>query len=113
MDIIFSNSRLAKVCNSRKEMEKVWGTDSARKLMQRLTELAAAETLQDISHLPPPRCHELDGKREVQFAVDTKQPYRLIFKPNHKPVPRKADGGIDRSQVTSICVIEVVNYHGK
>ena len=31
--------------------------------------------------------------------------------PNHEPVPRKDDGGIDLDKLTSIIIIEVVDYH--
>ena len=44
-------------------------------------------------------------------AVDLVHPHRLVFAPNHEPVPKKCDGGIDLDKVTSIIVIEVVDYH--
>ncbi|CQR72847.1 hypothetical protein SOV_02310 [Sporomusa ovata DSM 2662] len=91
----------------------MWGDQYALKVFQRLNELRAAETLQDISHLPPPKCHELEGNKVGQFAVTTKQPAKLIIKPDHDPIPQKADGGIDRNLVTDIIVLEVEDYHGK
>ena len=37
---------------------------------------------------------------------------RLVFEPNHDPLPRREDGGIDLDQVTAITVIwEVIDYH--
>jgi len=92
-------------------MLKQLGRDMARKLQQRLMELSAAETLADISHLPPPRCHELTGKRSGQFSVDLEHPYRLLFIPADEPVPLKGDGGIDLSQVREIEIIGVVDTH--
>lgn len=92
-------------------MQKHLGPGMVRKLKQRLMELNAAETLADISHLPPPRCHELSGKRAGQFSVDLEHPYRLLFVVAHNPVPRADNGGIDREQVTEIEIVEIVDTH--
>lgn len=99
-----------KACSQRATMQKTYGKLASR-LRQRLMELYAAETLADISHLPPARCHALTGNRAGQFAVDLGSNYRLIFRPDHAPVPRRDDGGIDLSQVTEICILEIADYH--
>ena len=94
------------------ELQRVYGLQKAKKIGQRLYELSAAETLADLSHLPPQRCHLLSGDRADQFAVDTIHPYRLIFKPEQHPIPTLSDGGIDRTQITAICILEVdIDYH--
>jgi hypothetical protein len=36
---------------------------------------------------------------------------RLIFAPAHEPVPRKPDGGLDWTQVTAVCILDVEDYH--
>jgi len=61
--------------------------------------------------LSPERKHELKVDRKGKFTVDLKQPYRLIFKPNHRPLPRKDDGGIDIKRVTFITILGVEDYH--
>ena len=61
--------------------------------------------------MPPARMHQLKGNRDEQFAVDLVHPYRLVFEPNHDPLPRKKDGGINLEQVTAIKIMEVVDYH--
>ena len=61
--------------------------------------------------MPPTRLHQLKGNRDEQFAVDLVHPYRLVFEPNHDPLPRKVDGGINLEQVTAIKIMEVVDYH--
>lgn len=113
MDLYFKDTRLEKACNSEKESVRKWGADNAKKVRQRLVELRAAQTLDHISHLPPPRLHSLDQDRAGQFAVDVRQPYRLIFKPNHDPVPVKPDGSVDLTKVTSILLLGVEDYHGR
>lgn len=83
----------------------------AGKLLQRLMELSAADTLHDVSYLPPARCHELAGDRAGQLSVDLEHPYRLLFKVANTPIPRKADGGLDWSVVTEIEIIDIVDTH--
>ena len=87
------------------------GKPMAAKLQQRLSELQAAERLDDIPRVPPPRCHEMSGDRNGQMSVDLFHPYRLIFSPDHDPLPTKKDGGLDWTQVTKILVKEIVDYH--
>ncbi len=81
-----------------------------RKLQQRLMELSAAETLENVSHLPPPRCHELINQGGV-FSVDLLHPYRLLFVPANEPIPLKSDGGIDQALVTEIEIIAIQDTH--
>lgn len=111
MVISFASSQLQKLCNSEKVMQKKLGAPMAEKLQQRLAELQAADNLADISRLPPPRCHELKQDRQGDLAVDLVHPNRLIFRPDHDPIPAKADGGLDWAQVTRIVIVEIADYH--
>lgn len=111
MRISFEKKKLQTVCNNLKSMQAAYGKDMAAKLGQRLADLHAATTLADMSHLPPARCHLLTGDRKGQFSVDLVHPYRLIFKPDHDPVPLDKQGGIDRRAVTDIIVVEIADTH--
>jgi len=110
MNIEFNTTKLAKACSSDKAMRRNWSPEMARKLQQRLADLEAATTLADMSALPG-GCHELRGDRAGCVAIALVQPYRLIFRPNHAPLPTKPDGGLDRARVTSILIEDVVDYH--
>ena len=79
--------------------------------MMRMAVLTAARNLALVPTTPPDRRHPLRGEREGQFAVDLVHPHRLVFKPSHEPLPRKADGGIDTEQVTAITILDVIDYH--
>lgn len=57
------------------------------------------------------RRHQLRGDRDEQYAVDLVHPCRLVFEPNHEPLPRRQDGGVDTDQVTAITIIDVIDYH--
>lgn len=74
-------------------------------------ELRAIDTLDQVSVFPPTRCHLLSGNKEGCFAITVKEPYRLIIKPDHDPIPLKEDGSIDKSKVTCIKIMGVENYH--
>ena len=111
MEIHYRKGTMQKACTSEKAMRKKWGERVSRVLRRRLGELEAAVTLADMARLPSSRCHELSGRRKGQVAVDLAHPYRLVFRPDHDPVPTKPDEGLDWSKVTRIVVREVVDYH--
>jgi len=69
MKIFFQNRKMQKAANSESAGNRLWGV-RAPKIRQRLLELKAANTLADVSKLPPPRCHQLTENLDEQFAVD-------------------------------------------
>lgn len=91
-------------------MLKAFGKKMSLKLGQRLMELGAAETLADMSHLPPARCHQLANTGGV-FSVDLEHPYRLLLIPAEEPMPSTTDGGIDVHKVTAIEIIAIEDTH--
>ncbi len=110
MDISFADKKMGKIINSAKELQKKYGMN-ARYIMRRMAVLKAAPSLAHVSPKPPERRHELEGQRKGTYAVDVKQPFRLVFKPNHDPVPLKDDKGIDLNKVTAITILEMEDYH--
>ena len=111
MNILFKNNRLLKTFNDEKRLVRKHGNKRADIIRRRLSELRAAYTLEVIGLLPGPRCHELKGDHSGQLSVDLDHPYRLIFEPADDPVPRKQDGGLDWSKVTSIVILGVEDTH--
>ncbi len=79
--------------------------------MRRMKVLAAVNALLDVPHQPPERCHQLIGDRDEQFTVAIKNEWRIVFKPKHEPIPRKKDGGIDLSKITTIEILWIGDYH--
>ena len=55
----------------------------------------------------------MTGNLKGKFAVYVKHPQHMIFEPNHNPIPRKEDGGIDLTKVTKITILKVKDYHGR
>jgi|APSaa5957512576_1039674.scaffolds.fasta_scaffold165213_1 plasmid maintenance system killer protein len=104
MKINFKSKKLKKKFETRKELEKAYGTRQAKKITQRMNELYAAESLQDIKHIPSSRLHQLSGNYKTCFAIDLVPPYRLIIKPE--------DGDIeDLRTMTLVEVVNVEDYH--
>jgi proteic killer suppression protein len=112
MEIVFGSRKLGRGCNVEREGDRMWGPENARKVRRRLAELSAADSLAVVAKLPPARLHALKGDRKGQYAVDVKQPFRLIFEPAHDPIPTKDDGGVDLEQITRIRVLSIEDYHG-
>lgn len=113
MDIDFKTKKLGKDLIKKENMEKIYGSEMARKIQQRLLQLQAARSLADLGppYQGPARCHELKGDRAGQLSVDLKHPYRLLFAPDHNPLPQRPEGGLDWSQVTCITILGVEDTH--
>jgi plasmid maintenance system killer protein len=110
VDIKFENAKFAEDCNDFKRLVRKFNLQRAKLMRRRLDDLRAATNLEVMRNLPG-RCHELGGDRVGQLSLDLDGPYRLIFRPDHDPIPAKADGGLDWSQVTTVVVLEVVDTH--
>ena len=113
MDIRFKNRKLAKRCNDETKLVHTYGPNNAKWITQRLNELSAMSNLAVARKLPQLRCHELEGDRKGQLAVDVRQPFRLVFEVDQDPVPKKEDGGLDWTKVESIKIMAIEDYHGK
>lgn len=114
MGLTFTTKKLMKQMNDGREMVKVHGAIRAKKLQIVLTQLRAAPSLGAFAppYSPPHRCHELTGNRKGQLSLDLDHPYRLLFKPDHNPLPQRSEGGLDWQAVTEIEIIGVVDTHG-
>ena len=109
MEIYFKTKKLAKVLNNRNLLERNYGK-SAKKIKNRLDDLAMVDNLQDAMHLPG-RHHPLTGDRKGQFACDLEHPFRLIYEPANEPLPIDENKALIYKEVTIIEIIEVTDYH--
>jgi proteic killer suppression protein len=110
MEISFATSKLAKLCNSESKLRGSYGPRMANLIQQRLLDLAAVETLNSM-RMVPGRCHPLTQNLDGLFAVDLVHPDRLVFRPDHDPLPELPGGGLDWTKVTRIEIIGVGDYH--
>jgi plasmid maintenance system killer protein len=110
MEVTFSSAKLGKLCNSQKKLRGKCGPKMAALIQQRLVDLAAAKTLEDMRSLPG-RCHELRENLDGLLAVDLVHPQRLLFEPADDPKPLKEDGGLDWNGVTKVTIVAIEDYH--
>lgn len=108
MEIDFIDNKLRALCERQSDAQKKLGANGAKKLRTRLADLQAVS---NVLELLAGRPHELTGDRKGQYAVDLDGGRRLVFEPDHKPVPSKLDGGIDWSRVTRIRIVYIGDYH--
>ena len=98
MKITYKNNKLEKVCTIAVFAERTYGREMAEKIQQRISEIAASDTVEMMIRFQIGRCHALTQDRKGQYAVDLVQPYRLVFE-------KKGDA----IQVANI--LEIVDYH--
>ena len=113
MYIGYKSKRLRRICEDLTEATKRIGSNNALKLFQRVSEIAAAESLFDLSLLPAPRLHPLKGKRAGQYSVDLVHPFRLIIKPEKDIKEYIENNEVNLKLIKSIIIWEIVNYHDK
>ncbi len=105
MEVAFASERLRDLVASERALVRAYGKACARRIGQRLQQLRVAETLADL-RLMSGRCHELTGDRAGCLALDLVHPLRLVFEP-----AARLPGAMDWSLITSVIVIEIVDYH--
>jgi len=110
--VAWLNRKLEKITTSDRAGRKHFGAQRWALVRRRVAQLEGAPTLKDLDGAPG-HPHQLGADRPEQFAMNLDGPYRLVFAPNHDPIPTLDDGGIDRGMVTKVLVLEVTNYHGR
>lgn len=105
MEINYKSNKLEKSCDTESGAKANYG-QCAKKVVQRLSQLHAAKDLTDIKKDPSANLHLLKGNRNGQFAINTNQPFRIIFLP---------EGDFDMNDISTIKKIKIVeiniNYH--
>lgn len=112
MDISFRTKKLQTWANDYRACVRDLGKDRAQLYIKRLNSMYAADSLEDVRHLPG-NFHELSGDRKGQWACNLDQPYRLIFEPVNDPIPVDANGKFVWIEIREIEILEITNYHGK
>lgn len=111
VDIVFVSRKFAEQCKSQKLRLRHFGAVRGKLIGQRLDELRAAATLEDMRYVRRARCHELKGNRAGQLSVDLDHPYRLLFEAVDSlgnTVPRRS---LDWTQVTIVRILGVEDTH--
>mgnify|MGYP001558692893 CR=1 FL=1 len=101
MKLSFKNNKEKSLYHIEKSLVVLYGERQARKIVQRISELEAADNPQKL----PKNCrfHEHSGKRKGLYSVDLAHPLRLILLPtcSYK----------NWVEITSFQVYEVMDPH--
>jgi plasmid maintenance system killer protein len=113
LEISFTPKKLGKSFQEGRTLQALHGERRAKLIQRRMQALRAANNLGVFwpPYSGPERCHELTGDRAGQLSMDLDHPYRLIFTPDHDPHPKRAEGGLDWYQVTTIKILGVEDTH--
>lgn len=96
--IEYKNKSIEKVCTNASIAEKKYGPDMAEKIQQRIDQIQAADSIEQMVQYRIGRCHSLTGNRKKQYAVDLVHPQRLVFEKKGEEI-----------QIANI--IEIIDYH--
>jgi toxin HigB-1 len=99
MKLTYNTRKLAQSFSSDKELSKNYGV-LARKVKQRIQQLESADNLWIIAQLPALRLHAYHGDRKGIWSIDIQQNWRILFRPDHDPIPALQQGGIDLKAIT-------------
>ena len=110
MNIKFESNNLEKYANNDRLGSKKLGQKRFKKFKQRLDQLKASKTLEDV-RFQPGWFHELTSDRKGQWACDLDHPYRLNFEPQENPIPTNDDGKYIWVEIKAVEIIEIDDYH--
>ena len=79
MRIDYRSTKLQKICEDASVATRRYGFKMAVKIQQRIGQLSAANTVEEMAQFRIGRCHALQGNRLGQYALDLVHPYRLVF----------------------------------
>ena len=79
MIIEFRTNKLEKCFVEHRQAVREFGDKIARKYIQRVQLIKAANCLDEVMGLPGLNCHPLKGNRKGQYAIKLTGFYRLIF----------------------------------
>lgn len=115
MEIFASDGKLRRALEDDKVRQKVFGTNTAKKLAIRVTALEAADSLADFwpPNSGPERCHELQGQLGGTFSIDLNQPFRLLFRPiEFNPPADRSDEHARWESIKAVEIVAIEDTHG-
>ena len=82
----YKSKKLEKVCTNFSCAKKDYGERMATLIHQRIDEIKAATSVDMLIQFSIGRCHQLQGNRKGEYAMDLVHPYRLVFENNDKAI---------------------------
>lgn len=100
MELAFGTKPLRELCQSADKAKQKLGARIAAVLKDRLADLRAAATIED---LPLGKPRKISGG----YVLDLTKDARLVISPNHPTNPLLPSGAIDWSKVTRVKILEI------
>lgn len=111
MTITYATAKLESEFKDARLLLRNRGKNQADKIKLRLDSMIGADHLGILRPPTPGKFHPLHENKAGLIACHLDEPYRLIFEPDHNPLPMLAAGGLDWNQVTRVKILGVLNYH--
>lgn len=111
MQLAYSTTKLRKLATTEKELIKTFGANVAKDCRKRIAVLEATPTLGGIPTEPPTKRHLLIGDRKGQWSIAVRDGICICVVPSQDPPPLNDDGSVDVSQVVSIDIVSIGDYH--
>ena len=86
MDISYSNDDIRRLVCSENLLKKDFNVQVAKKVVRYVAMLKSAQSLSDLSRQG--RVHKLNHDLKDMFSLSVGGGVRLIFEPDHDPIPR-------------------------
>ncbi|WP_079710201.1 type II toxin-antitoxin system RelE/ParE family toxin [Paraliobacillus ryukyuensis] len=104
MQVSYATKKLEKILTNERMIKKHY-TELHKKLSNRISEIRAANNLDEIPHVPPPRRHKLKGDYNDCWGVDVSKNFRIVLKPI---------GDWDETDlrtINKIVILSIEDYH--
>lgn len=104
MEISYASKKLEKILTNERMIKKHY-TAFYKKIINRMSEIRAANNLDEIPHIPPPRRHKLEGDYIDCWGIDVSKNFRIVLRPI---------GDWDESNlktINKIQILSVEDYH--
>lgn len=70
LQVHYRTNKLKKICTNLEAATREYGSDMADKIHARIFQIKTAESVEELLSSGIGRCHNLEGKRRGQFAMD-------------------------------------------
>lgn len=104
MEISYASKKIEKILTNERMIKKHY-TKFYKKIINRLSEIRAANNLDEIPHIPPPRRHKLEGDYNDCWGIDISKNFRIVLR------PIGAWDETDLKTVNKIKILSIEDYH--
>ena len=99
MIVDYKSKKIKKICTDFSSAKKEHGNELALKIFQRIEQISASNSIDELISFNIGRCHALSGDRSGQYAMDLGNPFRLVF-------------SVEKTEMKEVAIIiEVIDYH--